>query len=57
MEASDAQLLEAYLTHVRVEKRLAERTLALYTLDLEKLSANAEAAGVGLRQEIGRAHV
>ena len=26
-----------YLEHVRVEKRLAARTLTLYTLDLEKL--------------------
>lgn len=42
--------------HVRVEKRLAERTLALYTLDLEKLSAYAEAAGVGLRQ-VQNAHM
>ncbi len=30
-----------YLDHVRFEKRLAERTLALYTLDLQKLSAYA----------------
>ena len=55
-QASDAQLTEAYLTHVRVEKRLAERTLALYTLDLEKLSAHAKAAGVGLRQ-VQNAHM
>ena len=27
-----------YLEHVRVEKRLAARTLTLYTLDLEKLA-------------------
>ncbi len=27
-----------YLEHVRVEKRLAARTLTLYTLDLEKLT-------------------
>jgi len=37
-----------YLDHVRFEKRLAERTLALYTLDLEKLSAYAQEAGVAL---------
>jgi integrase/recombinase XerC len=49
-QASDAQLIAAYLTHVRVEKRLAERTLALYTLDLDKLQANAQAAAVGLLQ-------
>lgn len=35
-----------YLEHVRVEKRLAARTLALYTLDLEKLAQFA--AGVQL---------
>lgn len=34
-----------YLEHVRVEKRLAARTLALYTLDLEKLVAFAASAG------------
>ena len=37
-----------YLDHVRYEKRLAERTLALYTLDLQKLSDYAKAAGVEL---------
>jgi integrase/recombinase XerC len=41
-------LVLRYLTHVRVEKRLAERTEALYTLDLQKLQAAAEAAGVAL---------
>ena len=35
-----------YLDHVRYEKRLAERTHALYTLDLQKLSDYAKAAGV-----------
>ena len=35
-----------YLEHVRVEKRLAARTLTLYTLDLEKLAQVA--AGVNL---------
>ena len=48
-DADDAALLQAYLTHVRVEKRLAERTVALYTLDLEKLIHQAEISGVGLR--------
>jgi integrase/recombinase XerC len=41
-------LVLRYLEHVRVEKRLAARTLALYTLDLEKLQASAEQAGVSL---------
>ena len=35
-----------YLEHARVEKRLAARTLTLYTLDLEKLMQFA--AGVNL---------
>ena len=34
-----------YLRHVRVEKRLAERTLVLYTLDLIKLCGFAAEAG------------
>jgi integrase/recombinase XerC len=44
----DTALVQAYLNHVRVEKRLAERTVALYTLDLEKLAAQAREAGVAL---------
>lgn len=43
-------LVTRYLTHVRVEKRLAQRTVALYTLDLQKLQANADQAGVTLPQ-------
>lgn len=53
---SDDALVARYLTHVRVEKRLAARTLALYALDLEKLSANARAAGIALTQ-VQNAHV
>lgn len=45
----DAALVQAYLNHVRVEKRLAERTVILYTLDLERLTAQAREAGVALR--------
>ena len=45
----DTALVEKYLEHVRVEKRLAQRTVELYALDLEKLSANAATAGVALR--------
>ncbi len=41
-------LITRYLTHVRVEKRLAPRTEALYTLDLEKLAALAAGAQVAL---------
>lgn len=48
--AEDAALVTAYLNHVRVEKRLADRTVELYTLDLEKLAAHASEAGVPLTQ-------
>ncbi|HXD40917.1 MAG TPA: tyrosine recombinase XerC [Ramlibacter sp.] len=41
-------LVERYLEHVRVEKRLAARTVELYALDLKRLSDNAAAAGVEL---------
>ncbi|MDI1244169.1 MAG: tyrosine recombinase XerC [Rhodoferax sp.] len=41
-------LVQRYLDHVRFEKRLAARTVALYTLDLEKLAAQAAQAGVSL---------
>jgi integrase/recombinase XerC len=42
------QLVEKYLEHVRVEKRLAARTVELYSLDLQKLTENAAKAGVEL---------
>jgi integrase/recombinase XerC len=45
---SDAAWVEAYLTFVRVEKRLAERTVTLYTLDLQKLADFAQQANVAL---------
>ena len=41
-------LAERYLEHVRVEKRLAQRTVELYTLDLYKLQANAQQANLEL---------
>ncbi len=48
---TDSALIEAYLEHVRVEKRLAARTVELYALDLAKLqnfaAAVASPAGVG----------
>ena len=37
-------LVTRYLDHVRFEKRLAERTVTLYTLDLEKLADYAAQA-------------
>ncbi len=52
-DADDAVLVHAYLQHARVEKRLAERTLTLYGLDLDKLQQYARAAQVGLRQVDG----
>ena len=49
-------LVAQYLDYARFEKRLAERTLALYTLDLQKLSQQADKAGVAL-QQVGQHHV
>jgi len=45
---TDTGLVERYLEHVRVEKRLAQRTVELYALDLQKLAGNAGKAGVAL---------
>jgi integrase/recombinase XerC len=50
------ELIERYLTHCRVEKRLAERTLALYTEDLIKLQANAAQAQIEITQ-VHHAHI
>ena len=44
----EAHLVERYLAHVRVEKRLATRTVTLYGLDLDKLTAFALQAAVPL---------
>jgi integrase/recombinase XerC len=41
-------LVERYLEHVRVEKRLAGRTVTLYALDLARLTDNARQAGIAL---------
>ena len=43
-------LVERYLEHARVEKRLAERTVELYALDLQKLLDFARQAEVELLQ-------
>jgi integrase/recombinase XerC len=43
-------LTERYLEHVRVEKRLAQRTVELYSLDLQKLNDYAAQAQVELLQ-------
>lgn len=44
----DEELVERYLEHVRVEKRLAQRTVELYALDLQKLSDFAAQVPVAL---------
>ncbi len=46
----DTALTERYLTHVRVEKRLASRTVTLYTIDLLKLTEFASQAELTLTQ-------
>ena len=46
----DAALIERYLTHVRVEKRLASRTVVLYTIDLVKLVEFANQGELTLTQ-------
>jgi integrase/recombinase XerC len=53
---NDAALIEKYLEHVRVQKRLADRTVALYTEDLQKLQSNAQLAKVDL-QQVHNAHI
>jgi integrase/recombinase XerC len=53
---ADAALVERYLEHVRVEKRLAQRTVELYALDLAKLAGFAAALPVALPQ-VQHAHV
>ena len=53
---ADAALVERYLEHVRVGKRLAQRTVELYALDLRKLLENARTAGVPLTR-VQTAHI
>ena len=45
---TDEGLVQGYLEHVRVEKRLAARTVELYALDLQKLAEFAGKSGVEL---------
>ena len=42
--------IKRYLDHVRFEKRLAQRTLELYQLDLHKLEASLQGMGLGIEQ-------
>jgi len=48
--------IEKYLEHVRVERRLAARTVELYAIHLATLAHNAAAAGLALDQ-VQTAHV
>jgi integrase/recombinase XerC len=48
--------LQAFLTYLRVERRLAERTLAMYGEALSRLEASAAASAVAL-QQAGPQHV
>ncbi len=52
----NALFVERYLEHVRVEKRLAQRTVELYALDLQKLQQFAAQAGVELLK-VENAHI
>jgi integrase/recombinase XerC len=54
--AGDAALIQTYLDHVRIDKRLANRTVELYTADLDRLAHHAQATGIGLLQ-VQSAHV
>jgi integrase/recombinase XerC len=56
MAADDQALVEQYLEYVRVEKRLADRTVELYSLDLARLRESAAAAGIALLN-VQTAHV
>jgi integrase/recombinase XerC len=56
LSAADAALVERYLEHVRVEKRLAQRTVELYSIDLAKLAAFAGSTAVEL-PNVQHAHV
>ncbi|MES2938843.1 MAG: tyrosine recombinase XerC [Pseudomonadota bacterium] len=52
----DTALIERYLEHVRVEKRLAQRTVELYALDMQKLATNAQKMAVSLTR-VQNAHI
>ena len=54
--SDDAGRVERYLEHVRVEKKLAQRTVELYALDLGKLQQFASQAGVELLR-VQTAHI
>ena len=52
----NSEWIEKYLEHVRVERRLAARTVELYAIHLQTLAGNAAAAGLAL-DKVQTAHV
>lgn len=54
--AQRMELIEKYLEHVRVERRLAARTVELYAIHLTTLAEKANAAGLAL-DKVQTAHV
>ncbi len=55
-DTGEEALIAAYLAHVRVDKRLAQRTLELYTLDLARLQRHASETKIELLK-VQSAHV
>ena len=53
MTSPETALIERYLEHARVEKRLAARTVALYALHLQQLADKAAAVPIDLLQVQG----
>jgi len=49
-QPADGDQIDRYLAYVRVERRLAARTVDLYAIHLAALAANAQAAGLALAQ-------
>ncbi|MBP7421232.1 MAG: site-specific integrase, partial [Burkholderiaceae bacterium] len=56
MTSPETALIERYLEHARVEKRLAARTVALYALHLQQLADKAAAVPIDLLQ-VHHAHI
>ncbi len=54
--APESALVERYLEYVRVEKRLATRTVELYALDLQKLAEFAATVPVDVK-DVRNAHI
>ncbi|WP_077003370.1 tyrosine recombinase XerC [Variovorax sp. KK3] len=54
--STESPLVEKYLEYVRVERRLAARTVELYAIHLQGLAERAQAAGLALTQ-VHTAHV